>query len=125
NPAHSQLHMYGIITFILWACMYALLPKMTGREPSQLWVGAHFWLAFIRLFAYTLSLMAGGTVKVMAWIEGVPFIDTVIATQGHWTWRASGGPRMFSSPLIFAWNFYVMVRRPLHIPAASTESQSA
>ena len=125
NTAHSHMTMYGIITFILWACMYALLPKMTGREPSQLWVGAHFWLAFIGLFAYTISLMAGGTVKGMAWIEGVPFIDTVIATRGYWTWRAIGGTLMFISHLIFAWNFYVMVRRPLHIPAASTESQSA
>jgi cytochrome c oxidase cbb3-type subunit 1 len=65
--------MYGIITFILWACMYALLPKMTGREPSQLLVGAHFWLAFIGLFAYTISLMAGGTVKGIAWAGGRAF----------------------------------------------------
>lgn len=125
NTAHSHMTMYGIITFILWACMYALLPKMTGREPSQLWVGAHFWLAFIGLFAYTISLMAGGTVKGMAWIEGVPFIDTVIATRGYWTWRAIGGTLMFISHLIFAWNFYVMVRRPLLIPTASAEPQSA
>lgn len=118
NVAHSHMTMYGIITFILWACMYALLPKMTGREPSQLLVGAHFWLAFIGLFAYTISLMAGGTVKGMAWMEGVPFIDTVIATRGYWTWRAVGGTLMFISHWIFAWNFYTMVRQPR--PAAVT-----
>lgn len=118
NVAHSHMTMYGIITFILWACMYALLPKMTGREPSQLLVGAHFWLAFIGLFAYTVSLMAGGTVKGMAWMEGVPFIDTVIATRGYWTWRAVGGTLMFISHWIFAWNFYTMVRQP--VPAVRT-----
>lgn len=119
NVAHSHMTMYGIITFILWACMYALLPKMTGREPSQLLVGAHFWLAFIGLFAYTVSLMAGGTVKGMAWMEGVPFIDTVVATRGYWTWRAVGGTLMFISHWIFAWNFYTMVRQPR--PAAASE----
>jgi cytochrome c oxidase cbb3-type subunit 1 len=115
NVAHSHMTMYGIVTFILWACIYALLPKMTGREPSQTMVGAHFWLAFIGLFAYTVSLMAGGTVKGIAWLEGVPFIDTVIATRGYWTWRAIGGSLMFISHLIFAWNFIAMVRKPLPV----------
>ncbi len=119
NVAHSHMTMYGIICFILWACIYALLPKMTGREPSQLLVGAHFWLAFIGLFAYMVSLMAGGMVKGLAWMEGVPFIDTVIATRGYWTWRAVGGTLMFVSHWIFAWNFYVMVRDPR--PAAPSE----
>ncbi|MCB0758806.1 MAG: cbb3-type cytochrome c oxidase subunit I [Flavobacteriales bacterium] len=122
NVAHSHMTMYGIITFILWACMYALLPKMTGREPSQLLVGAHFWLAFIGLFAYTVSLMAGGMVKGLAWMEGVPFIDTVIATRGYWTWRAVGGTLMFISHCIFAWNFYIMVRQPPRIAVRSLAS---
>lgn len=111
NVAHSHMTMYGIITFILWACVYALLPKMTGREPSQVLVGAHFWLAFVGLFAYTVSLMAGGTVKGMDWIAGKPFIETVINTRGYWTWRAIGGSLMFVSHLLFAWNFYTMARR--------------
>lgn len=119
NVAHSHMTMYGIITFIMWACMYALVPKMTGREPSQVLVGAHFWLAFIGLFAYTVSLMAGGTVKGMAWIEGMPFIDTVIATRGYWAWRAIGGSLMFLSHLLFAWNFYSMVRKPRLVESVS------
>ncbi len=113
NVADSHMAGEGFTPLLLWACIYALLPKMTGREPSQLLVGAHFWLAFIGLFAYTVSLMAGGTVKGIAWAEGVPFIDTVIATRGYWTWRAVGGTLMFISHWIFAWNFYVMVRQPL------------
>ena len=118
NVAHSHMTMYGIITFILWACVYALLPKMTGREPSQLLVGAHFWLAFVGLFAYTVSLMAGGTAKGMDWIAGVPFIDTVVNTRGYWTWRAIGGSLMFLSHLLFAWNFHTMARKST-VPATS------
>jgi cytochrome c oxidase cbb3-type subunit 1 len=120
NVAHSHMTMYGIITFIMWACIYALLPKMTGREPSQVLVGAHFWIAFVGLFAYTVSLMAGGTVKGMAWVEGVPFIDTVIATRGYWTWRAVGGTLMYVSHFIFAWNFYTMVRKPRVVAQVAT-----
>ncbi len=119
NVAHSHMTMYGIITFILWACIYAIVPKITGHEPSQVFVGAHFWLAFIGLFAYTVSLMAGGTVKGMAWIEGVSFIDTVVNTRGYWTWRAIGGTLMFISHLLFAWNFYTMSRREVDAPSSA------
>lgn len=113
NVAHSHMTMYGIITFILWACVYAVLPKLTGREPRQFFVGVHFWMAFIGLFAYMLSLMAGGTFRGLSWMEGKPFIESVILMQPYWVWRAIGGSLMFLSHLIFAYNFLVMTRRPL------------
>lgn len=111
NVAHSHMTMYGIITFALWACMYAIVPRITGREPAQLLVGAHFWMAFIGLFAYMISLMAGGSIKGLQWIDGKPFIDTVIRSRPYWIWRAIGGSLMFLSHLLFAWNFIVMARR--------------
>jgi cytochrome c oxidase cbb3-type subunit 1 len=111
NVAHSHMTMYGIITFLMWACIYALLPKITGKEPPQNLVGAHFWLAFIGLIAYMVSLMAGGTLKGLSWIEGNPFIESVILMENYWVWRAVGGSLMFISHIIFAYNFYLMVRK--------------
>lgn len=123
NVAHSHMTMYGIITFIMWACTYAILPKITGKNPKQFFVGVHFWLAFIGLFAYMISLMAGGTERGLSWIESKPFIDSVILMQPYWVWRAIGGSLMFLSHLIFAYNFYVMVKKRKNIPAQSkTES---
>ncbi len=110
NVAHSHMTMYGIITFMLWACIYALLPRITGKEPHQLLVGAHFWLAFIGLFAYMISLMAGGTLKGLGWVEGLPFIESVVMMKQYWVSRAIGGSLMFLSHLLFAYNFYLMVR---------------
>jgi len=110
NVAHSHMTMYGIITFLMWACIYALLPKITGKEPPQNLVGAHFWLAFIGLIAYMVSLMVGGTLKGLSWIEGNPFIESVILMENYWVWRAVGGSLMFISHIIFAYNFYLMVR---------------
>ncbi len=110
NVAHSHMTMYGIIAFFLWAGIYAILPKLTGREPSQVFVGAHFWLAFIGLFAYMMSLMAGGTYKGLSWIDSNPFIESVILMKEYWVWRAIGGSLMFASHLVFAYNFYYMVK---------------
>jgi len=61
NVAHSHLTMYGIISFFLWGSIYALVPKLIGREPNQLLVGVHFWLSFLGMIVYTFSLMIGGT----------------------------------------------------------------
>ena len=111
NVAHSHMTMYGIITFLMWACIYALLPKITGVEPPQNLVGSHFWLAFIGVIAYMISLMVGGTLKGLSWIEGHPFIESVILMENFWIWRAVGGSLMFVSHIIFGYNFYLMVRK--------------
>lgn len=113
NVAHSHMTMYGIISFLLWASIYAILPKITGKEPKQLFVGIHFWMAFIGLFAYMISMMAGGTLKGLSWIEGNYFIESVVLMKPYWLWRAIGGSLMFLSHLMFAYNFYVMARNQI------------
>lgn len=113
--AHSHMTMYGIIAFMLWGCIYTLVPRLTGREPKQGWVGAHFWMALIGLLFYSISLMVGGTLKGMSWVAGKPFIDGLVAMAPYWLWRAIGGSLMWASHLVFAWNMYTMV-------AGSTET---
>jgi cytochrome c oxidase cbb3-type subunit 1 len=113
--AHSHMTMYGIIAFMLWGCIYTLVPRLTGKEPNQGWVGAHFWMALIGLLFYSISLMVGGTLKGMGWVEGKPFIDGVVSMAPYWLWRAIGGSLMWASHLVFAWNMYTMI-------AGSTEA---
>lgn len=108
--AHSHMTMYGIITFMLWGCIYYLLPRMTGKEPRQAFVGMHFWLAFIGLLIYEFSLMIGGTMRGMMWMEGLPFIQSVVKMAPYWLWRAIGGSLMLFSHLVFAYNMYLMLK---------------
>lgn len=106
--AHSHLTMYGIIAFYVWGAMYAVIPRLTGKEPPQITVGAHFWLALIGLIFYTFPLMYGGTLRGLSWIEGKPFIESVVLMGPHWLWRAIGGSLMWASHLFFAYNIYKM-----------------
>lgn len=107
--AHSHLTMYGIICFFLWAGIYALVPRLTGREAPQITVGAHFWLALIGLLFYTIPLMYGSTMKGLMWMEGKPFIDSVVLMAPYWLWRAIGGSLMWLSHIFFAYNIYKML----------------
>ena len=105
---HSHLGFYGIITFAIWGGVYAIVPRLTGKEPPQHSVGVHFWMAFIGLIFYSVPLSIGGTLKGLMWMEGKPFIDSVVMMFDYWLWRAIGGSLMFISHLIFAYNFYKM-----------------
>ena len=109
--AHSHLGFYGIITFAIWGGAYAILPRLTGKEPPQHLVGAHFWLAFIGLLVYAIPLMIGGTLKGLMWMSHKPFIDSVVMMFDYWVWRAVGGSLMFISHIIFFYNFYKMAFR--------------
>jgi cytochrome c oxidase cbb3-type subunit 1 len=108
--AHSHLTMYGIICFFLWAGMYAIIPRLTGREAPQITIGAHFWLALIGLLFYTIPLMYGSTLKGLGWMEGKPFIDGVVLMAPYWLWRAVGGSLMWLSHIFFAYNLYRMLK---------------
>ena len=111
--AHSHLTMYGIIAFFLWGFIYAIIPRITRQEPPQITVGIHFWMAFIGLLFYSIPLMTGGTMRGLMWMDGKPFIDSVIEMAPYWLWRAIGGTLMWASHLIFAYNMYRMIR-PSH-----------
>ena len=107
--AHSHLTMYGIICFFLWAAIYAVIPRLTGKEAPQITIGAHFWMALIGLLFYTIPLMYGSTLKGLMWIQGKPFIDSVVVMAPYWLWRAIGGSLMWLSHLFFAYNVYKMI----------------
>lgn len=110
--AHSHLTMYGIISFMLWGFIYTIVPRLTGQEPPQITVGAHFWLALIGLLFYTFPLMYGSTLRGLMWMEGTKsFIESVELMTPYWLWRAIGGSLMWLSHILFAYNFYVMVKK--------------
>ena len=109
TTAHSHITMYGIIAFLLWGSIYAVVPRLTQKEPSHVFVGMHFWMAFIGMLFYTVPLMIGGTLKGLMWMEAKPFIDSVVLMKPYWLWRAIGGSMMWFSHLVFAFNLYKMI----------------
>ncbi|QCX53895.1 cbb3-type cytochrome c oxidase subunit I [Elizabethkingia sp. JS20170427COW] len=121
--AHSHLTMYGIITFMLWSFTYTLVPRLTRNNPPSIMVGLHFWFALIGVLVYTISLMIGSTEKGLMWIDKQPFIDSVVHSVPYWVWRAVGGSMMWVSHLIFAYNFYRMLkpRKDVVLPQSPSE----
>jgi cytochrome c oxidase cbb3-type subunit 1 len=109
---HSHLTMYGFVTFAIWGGVYALLPLATGKAPSQLGLSLHFWTAVVGSFIYVISLSIGGTIQGLHWINGLPFIQSVVDIQSYWVWRGIGGALMFLSHIAFGWNVWRMCFGP-------------
>ncbi|MEO7008488.1 MAG: cbb3-type cytochrome c oxidase subunit I, partial [Caldimonas sp.] len=105
---HSHLTMYGFVTFAIWGGIYAVLPLATGKEPGHAGLTLHFWLALVGSFIYVISLSIGGTIQGMDWVEGLPFIRSVVDMQDYYVWRGVGGVLMFLSHVVFAWNVWRM-----------------
>lgn len=107
--AHSHLTMYGIIAFFIWAGIYAIVPRITQKETSKVFIGLHFWFALIGLMVQVIPLMYGGTLRGYYWIEKLPFIGSVELMAPYWLWRAIGGTLMWISHFVFAYNLYQMI----------------
>lgn len=105
---HSHLTMYGFVTFAIWGGIYALLPVATGKQASRPGLILHFWMALVGSFIYVIALSIGGTVQGLDWIQGLPFIQSVVDMQSYYVWRGVGGLLMFLSHLVFAWNVWAM-----------------
>lgn len=127
---HSHFSMYGFITFMIWGGIYGMVPHMTGRNPRQLLVGVHFWLAFVGIGIYGVSLSIGGHLQGVSWVAGEAFMESVRLMAPYWLWRAVGGTLMFISHLVFAYNFWKMLplqtdkkrgKAPSESPAQSTQ----
>jgi cytochrome c oxidase cbb3-type subunit 1 len=98
---HAHLAMYVFVTFLVWGCIYGLVPRMTGREPPVLLVGVHFWLALAGITVYVVGLCAGGHAQGASWNAHEPFMTSVRVTAPHMVWRAVGGTLMTASHLLF------------------------
>jgi cytochrome c oxidase cbb3-type subunit 1 len=122
---HSHATMYGFITFIAWGAIYGLLPAATGKEPSRLACGLHFWLAFLGVTIYVGVLSIAGTVQGLTWASGDPFIASVHAAQPYWEARAVSGSMMFLAHCIFAYNVWKMTFARSAAPAAVLREASA
>src|SRR5699024_83711 len=113
--------MYGFVVLLVWGGVYGLLPRMTGREPSHLLAGIHFWFDAIGMGIYTLALMIGGTLQGLAWMGDSAFMESVRLMADFWLWRAVGGSLMFLSHLLFAWNLWHM--RPVRESSSKVAAQ--
>lgn len=108
---HAHLGLYGFVSFVFFGAMYFVLPRVTAREwPYPRLISAHFWLAFIGIAIYFLSLTVGGWLQGSAMLDAKQsFMSSVALTLPYLRGRSVGGGLMVLSHLVFAWHFISLV----------------
>lgn len=91
--AHAHLALFGVFSWWLFAFIYWVWPRITGRQIASKALGNwHFWLTFIGFFIfYYIPDTIAGLMQGFAWLRGLPFIDSLTAAQPFWIPRAMSG----------------------------------
>ncbi len=100
--------MYGLVAFGIWGAIYGLLPRITGRSPTEGMMGLHFWLAFVGGSMYVIAISIAGVLQGISWVAGESFMASVHTAAPLWLWRSVGGLMMVASHVVFVVNLWEM-----------------
>ena len=128
---HVHAGALGWVAFISFGAIYALIPKLYGREAmhSVKAIELHFWIATIGVVLYIAAMWIAGVMQGLMWRavneDGTltyTFIESLVATYPYYLVRLLGGILFFAGMLIMAWNVW-MTTRGVHedVPAARAQ----
>jgi cytochrome c oxidase cbb3-type subunit 1 len=112
--AHSHVGGYGFVTFVAFGAMYYIVPRLVGHEwPSARLIRWHFNLAIAGITVYVVMLTGAGVAQGLALLDPkLPFqVSTERSLIGLYG-RSLGGLLMTLAHFVFAYHFWLMVRRP-------------
>jgi cytochrome c oxidase cbb3-type subunit 1 len=110
---HVHSGALGWVAMISIGCIYALLPKLFGREQmySIKLIDWHFWTSTIGVVIYIVSMWMAGVMQGLMWRavndDGTltyTFIESVSSTYPFYHARLLGGVVFLSGMLIMAYN---------------------
>jgi cytochrome c oxidase cbb3-type subunit 1 len=110
---HVHSGALGWVALISIGCVYALLPKLFGREQmySTKLIEVHFWISTVGIVLYIASMWIAGVMQGLMWRAVNPdgtltysFIESIEATFPFYVVRLLGGLLFFVGMLIMAYN---------------------
>jgi cytochrome c oxidase cbb3-type subunit 1 len=110
---HVHAGALGWVAMISIGSIYALLPRLLGREGmySSKWVDWHFWIHTLGVVFYIASMWIAGVMQGLMWratnADGTltySFVESLNATYPYYLVRFGGGVLVVTGMLLMAWN---------------------
>ena len=127
---HVHSGALGWVAMISMGCIYALLPRVLGRESmySIKLIDTHFWTSTIGTVLYIASMWMAGVMQGLMWRavneDGTltyTFVESLKATYPFYAIRLVGGTLFLAGALIMAYNVWKTVaesKTPAPVPIA-------
>ncbi|MEZ5535749.1 MAG: cytochrome-c oxidase, cbb3-type subunit I [Thiolinea sp.] len=112
---HVHSGALGWVALISIGCVYALLPKLFGRETmySTKLIEVHFWTSTIGIVLYIAAMWIAGVMQGLMWravnADGTltySFVESLEATYPFYTVRLIGGVLVLLGMIIMAYNMW-------------------
>jgi len=116
---HVHAGALGWVAMISIGSIYALLPKLLGRDTmySIKLIDAHFWVHTLGVVFYIAAMWIAGIMQGLMWratnADGTltyTFVESLNATYPYYLGRLFGGLLVLSGMLLMAWNVYQTYR---------------
>ena len=116
---HVHAGALGWVAMISIGSIYALLPKLLGRDTmySIKLIDAHFWVHTLGVVFYIAAMWIAGIMQGLMWRatngDGTltyTFVESLNATYPYYLGRLFGGLLVLSGMLLMAWNVYQTYR---------------
>ena len=116
---HVHAGALGWVAMISIGSIYALLPKLLGRDTmySVKLIDTHFWVHTLGVVFYIAAMWIAGVMQGLMWratnSDGTltyTFVEALNATYPYYLGRLFGGLLVLSGMLLMAWNVYQTYR---------------
>ncbi|MFH1922976.1 MAG: cbb3-type cytochrome c oxidase subunit I [Planctomycetota bacterium] len=108
---HAHMAVSGAFTFIAIAGIYHALPRMFRRPLFSRRLGElHFWVTLLAIIPFFLSLMVGGFLQGLSWMDpSIPWVETIDVIRPYWGIRLLSGTVLLLAQFIFLVNVAMTV----------------
>ena len=116
---HVHAGALGWVAMISIGSIYALLPKLLGRDTmySVKLIDTHFWVHTLGVVFYIAAMWIAGIMQGLMWratnADGTltyTFVESLNATYPYYLGRLFGGLLVLSGMVLMAWNVYQTYR---------------
>lgn len=88
---HSHLAMAGFATFMIFGGILHTWPRVSGRAFHARYANQAFWVGSIALMTMVTDLTIAGLLQAGSWMNGDPWIDSVVLSKTPWLVRTISG----------------------------------
>ncbi|MCC7509549.1 MAG: cbb3-type cytochrome c oxidase subunit I [Planctomycetes bacterium] len=100
--AHAHLALFGVFSWWVYAFIYWIWPKLTGRAYSRAFAEWHFWLTLVSFWVlYYVADTVAGLMQGMFWLTTLPLQDSIEAALPFWATRAISGVLILAGTICF------------------------